>query len=301
MFFNRDGQVKCKTRIPALLVVVAGCTCVQSAAAHGFAGKRFFPATLTIDDSFVNPELDFLYTYTKVPGDDGKPLYTSALSAEFAQPLTHNFELGVGGNYLHLVPAGASATQNGFDNIELSSKYQVFVHDTAESAFAVGLNADLGASGSRRVGAESFSTLSPVVYYSKGFGNISWPALRPFAMTAQIAPNFPTDSSEPHTVDWGFTIQYSLPYLEDFVKYTGLRAPFKNMLPIVEFANQTCLDHGCSGQTTGTINPGVIWVGRHTQMAFELSIPENRRSGSHVGFMLQYHLYLDDIFPSMKR
>ena len=273
----------------------------QSAGAHGFSGKRFFPATLTIDDSFINPELDFLYTHGKVPGDDGRSLNVSSLSVEFAQPLTHNFQLGIGGTYLRLNPTGAGPSQNGFDNIDLSGKYQVFVHGDAESALAVGLNADLGGTGSRRVGAESFSTLSPVLYYSKGLGNLPLQALRPLAITAQLSPNFSTSSQEPHTLDWGFTVQYSLPYLENFVKYTGLRAPFKNMVPIVEFSNRTCLDRGCGGQTTGTINPGVIWVGKSTQVAFELSIPVNRRSGSQVGFLLQYHVYLDDIFPSLKR
>ncbi len=273
----------------------------QQAGAHGFAGKRFFPATLTIDDSFINPELDFLYAKRKVPGDDGGSVNMSGLSVEFAQPLTHNFQLGIGANYLHLNPGGAGPVQNGFDNVELSSKYQVFVDGDAESALAVGLDADLGGTGSRRVGAESFSTLSPVVYYSKGLGNLSLQALRPFAITAQLSPNFPINSDEPHTLDWGFTVQYSLPYLEDFVKYTGLRAPFRNMVPIVEFSNQTCLDRGCAGQTTGTINPGVIWVGKKTQVAFELNVPINRRSGSQVGFMLQYHVYLDDVVPSLKR
>ncbi len=85
------------------------------------------------------------------------------------------------------------------------------------------------------------------------------------------------------------------------LKYTGLKTPFKNMVPIVEFSNETCLDRGCGGQTTGTINPGVIWVGKSTQVAFELSVPVNQRSGSDVGFMLQYHVCLDDIFPSLKR
>ncbi|MEO7009012.1 MAG: hypothetical protein ABI156_07700 [Caldimonas sp.] len=274
---------------------------LQTAVAHGFAGKRFFPATLTIDDSFINPELDFLHTNNKVPGDDGGSINMSGLSVEFAQPLTHDFELGIGGTYLHLNPGGAGPAQNGFDNIELGGKYQIFVHDDAESALAVGLNFDIGGTGARRVGAESFSTISPVLYYSKGLGNSSLQALRPLAITAQIAPNFPTSSQESHTLDWGFTVQYSLPYLADFVKYTGLRAPFKNMIPIVEFSNQTCLDRGCGGQTTGTINPGLIWVGKSTQIGFELSVPVNQRTGSHVGFMLQYHVYLDDVFPSMKR
>jgi hypothetical protein len=48
----------------------------------------------------------------------------------------------------------------------------------------------------------------------------------------------------------------------------------------------------------GTVNPGFVWIGKYQQLGFELTVPINHESGSHVGFMLQYHLYLDDIIPS---
>jgi hypothetical protein len=49
--------------------------------------------------------------------------------------------------------------------------------------------------------------------------------------------------------------------------------------------------------TTGTINPGVVWVGDTFQVALEAMVPINRASGTGVGGMVQLHLYLDDIFP----
>ena len=49
--------------------------------------------------------------------------------------------------------------------------------------------------------------------------------------------------------------------------------------------------------TTGTINPGVIWVGTYFQVGIEALIPINRQSGSNVGVIAQLHLYLDDIDP----
>ena len=49
--------------------------------------------------------------------------------------------------------------------------------------------------------------------------------------------------------------------------------------------------------TTGTINPGVIWVGNTFQVALEAIVPINRASGTGVGAMVQLHLYLDDLFP----
>ena len=50
--------------------------------------------------------------------------------------------------------------------------------------------------------------------------------------------------------------------------------------------------------TTGTVNPGVIWVGSYFQVGIEAMIPVNRASGSGVGVLGQLHLYLDDMFPA---
>jgi hypothetical protein len=50
-------------------------------------------------------------------------------------------------------------------------------------------------------------------------------------------------------------------------------------------------------RTTGTVNPGVIYVADKFQLGFEAIIPVNRASGDGVGVIGQLHLYLDDIFP----
>jgi hypothetical protein len=50
--------------------------------------------------------------------------------------------------------------------------------------------------------------------------------------------------------------------------------------------------------TTGTINPGVIWVGSYFQVGLEAQLPVNGASGHGVGVLGQLHLYLDDIFPT---
>lgn len=51
------------------------------------------------------------------------------------------------------------------------------------------------------------------------------------------------------------------------------------------------------GQTIGTINPGLIWVNRYGQFGIEAQIPVNSASGSHVGVLVQAHVFLDDIAP----
>jgi hypothetical protein len=51
-------------------------------------------------------------------------------------------------------------------------------------------------------------------------------------------------------------------------------------------------------QTTGTVNPGFIWINRCGQFGVEAQIPVNRASGSHVGIPVQAHSFFDDGAPT---
>ena len=90
-----------------------------------------------------------------------------------------------------------------------------------------------------------------------------------------------------------------MPYLKSAVVDLGLPDFFNHLIPIVEASLQTPVSNTFSSRTvtTGTISPGVIWVGLYYQVGIEALIPVNRQSGTSVGVIAQLHLYLDDIFP----
>jgi hypothetical protein len=100
----------------------------------------------------------------------------------------------------------------------------------------------------------------------------------------------------PDVLQLGMAIEYSLPYLQSFVKDVGLGAPFNRLIPIVEFSYEKPINRGASG-FTGFVNPGVIWAGRHAQFALEAIIPANSRTGGGKGFLFQVHFFIDDLFP----
>jgi hypothetical protein len=81
------------------------------------------------------------------------------------------------------------------------------------------------------------------------------------------------------------------------VRDVGIPAPFNRMIPLVEVALQTPIDGHRSGNTTGTVNPGIIWFGRYVQLGLEAVIPINNLTGKNVGVLAQVHFYLDDILP----
>jgi hypothetical protein len=300
-------------RYPAVMALSALACAASTASAHGFAGKRFFPATLVTEDPFVADELSLpTIAYRKVPGEGDEPAARETdFSVDVAKRITENFGIGIGATYKEVRPE-EGGSQRGFDNLEASVKYKFYQNDEHEAIVSAGIDWDIGGSGTKRVGAESFSTVTPAIFFGKGFGDLPAEAKfwRPFAITGSIGVGFPTRSStttvsdedepdverNPHTLEWGFAIQYSIPYLQSFVQDLGWREPFNRMIPLVEFSMSTALDRGAHG-TTGTINPGVLWAGQTIQLGIEAVIPVNSRSGNSVGVLAQLHFFLDDLFP----
>ncbi|TBR72416.1 MAG: hypothetical protein EPN64_18195 [Burkholderiaceae bacterium] len=265
--------------------------------AHAIAGDRIFPATLAVDDPGVGDELDLQFGHIRTSNDDGDAVSVDTWSYNYAKTITPNLGFSIGSDYATQRVTG-SPTVKGLDNLQLGVKYLVYVNPVHEFMLSVGVLDEVGGSGSKAIGS-SYSTYTPTIYAGKGFGDLpdalSW--LRPFAVTGTVGQQYASDSSVPNALNWGVTLQYSLPYLQSFVKNVGLPKPFSNLIPVVELAMSTCTSGSCSGQTTGTINPGIIWESRAAQIGLEAQIPVNGASGRGVGVLLQVHFFFDDIFP----
>jgi hypothetical protein len=274
----------------------------SAALAHGFAGQRFFPATLLTDDPFVADEMS-LPTVTRVPtGPDGSQ--ETDIGIDLAKRITPSLGLTLGQQWVYLQPAG-SAAATGLGGLETGLQYQLFVDGSHEAIGLVGLNVSWGRTGRvQALGADDFTTLTPTFDFGKGLGDLpsSLAYLRPFAVTGNLGFDFPTKtesagSPNPNNFNYGFAIEYSLPYLECCVKDLGLRDPFSQMIPLVEVAFSTPVNRAAGLQTTGTIQPGIIWSGQYYQVGAEAIIPMNRASGHGFGGIVQLHFYLDDLFP----
>ncbi|HEX7369015.1 MAG TPA: hypothetical protein VF284_01870 [Rhodanobacteraceae bacterium] len=264
--------------------------CVTTAGAHAIAGQRLFPSTLNFDDPGIGAELPLVFSHTRADGATENDLDISV-----TKPITSNFSLIAGSGYGSLTQSGAPAVR-GWSNVEVGGVWQVYRNANSESIGSFSISRTFAHTGSRAT-RDDFSTWSPEFDFGQGFGKASANWLRPFALTGSIGLDLPDSREEPRMLNWGLSLQYSIPYLQDFVKYEGLKAPFDKMIPIVELPMQTCLDRGCNGQTTGYVAPGVIWIGRTVQWGVELTVPVNRRTGNSVGVMFGFDFYLDDLAP----
>jgi hypothetical protein len=288
----------------------------ETASAHGFAGSRFFPATLATDDPLVNDELSLPTVSSVVSPDDGGTRDTE-FSVDIAKRITPNFGVEIGERFIDLKPDGERSV-SGFGNLELGAKYEFFENDEHEAMVSLGANVEVGGTGRKQVAADRFSIWTPALFFGKGFGDLpnELSFLKPLALTGVIGVDIPTSARSrtvtlnevtgqrkidvehhPEVLEWGFALEYSLIYLQEQVKDIGVRSPFARLIPLVEFSFETPLNRGQEGQTIGTINPGLIWSGKYFQIGAEAVIPVNSRTGTNVGFIAQLHFYLDDLFP----
>ena len=287
----------------------------SDALAHCAIGGRFFPSTLNVDDPCVADELSLPTVSVFKNGDDPSAREID-ISGEFSKRITENFGISVAETWTHLRPPGGP-NASGFQNLETSFKYQLLSDAPRELAMSVGVVVEWGGTGAVQVGADRFSTITPTLFFGKGLGDLpdtmKW--IRPVALTGQVGYSIPSSAStteidpdtgeititpNPQFLVYGATLQYSMPYLKSNVVDLDLPDLINHLIPIVEaqFKTPVANNFGQSWVTTGTVNPGVIWVGDYFQVGVEAIIPINRASGTGVGVIGQLHLYLDDIFPT---
>ena len=155
-----------------------------------------------------------------------------------------------------------------------------------EAILSLSLGWEIGGVGDTDVGAEDFHVLSPALLFGKGLGDLpdSLAYLRPLAVTGIFGAEVPLTSKEGNSLTYGVAIEYSLPYLQQFVKDIGIPPAAGRIFPVVELLFSTPIDGEEKWKTTGTVNPGLIWAGKFVEIGVEAIIPSTigraRTSGS---------------------
>src|SRR6195256_1203996 len=310
------------TAVPGFLLLLATGPEVSA----GYVGDRFFPSTLATTvptpADFYNPPY-----FVKLPDTattheiDIPTTYSRLVTKDWSVFFTETFRI---------LDVANKGRLSGFDNLVIGTQYQLYTNPEHQFVFTVGGTAAIGGTGSPGI-ASSFSTLTPTVYIGKGFGDLpdslAW--LRPLTVSGTVAVAVPTASTSLGTIDslradagaftslmtvpsgattlsetinpkilqLGFALEYSLVTNQyTGANRTGTRYP-EGWVPLVEFTTSTPLNGPLAGRTTGTVNPGVIWVSRYLQVGVEAIIPIDAHSGRDLGVRAQAHLYLPAIFP----
>jgi hypothetical protein len=300
----------------AMAVAVIGLLLPEGAHAHGVAGARLFVSTMLIDDPNVADEATIpMFFYLPQPASPGTPAARqSQLSFEWDKRITENFGFAIGDGYTWLRQPGMK-TANGWQNLELALKYKPYVNAEHEFMMSVGIVRELartGANGSNGAVLDNDDTSSttPTIYFGKGLGDLPIGYLRALAITGTLgyqiadkklkiidaAGDFNNGASNQWT--GGLSIQYSMLYLSSQVKDFGLPDWVNRLTPLVEMTWASSASKPNDTNTQYLFGVGVNYTTVNYATSFELLIPGNRETGSHLGFVAQFHLYFDDLFPN---
>ena len=104
--------------------------------------------------------------------------------------------------------------------------------------------------------------------------------MRPLALTGKLALAIPTSGAAPNVVEFGFAVEYSVPYLQEAVRNRGIAGPLSRIVPLVEVTLAT--------------------PGTRMQFTLEAAIPVNDRSGTGVGVRAGFHIFLNRLFPTSR-
>ena len=264
---------------------------------HAVCGARIFPATLAIDDPGVLDELT-LPVVSYVPfNSDAAHEWDASFS--WTKTITPGLSVVIGDGPTWTHPGGY-----GWNGLNTELQWQALCIPDAEFMFKVGFNIGWAGTGTGTLaGSGGQNTYSPLVAAGLGFGTLpqSVKYLRPFAVTAEFSTTSPGQdwtAGVPNvsTFNWGFTLQYSLPYFN--TQLAEIDNDFlKHLVPIAEFAFQTPIYNGAVAgvTTTGYFQPGVIYEAAQWQIALEAMVPMTGATGHGVGVIGSLDFYLDDI------
>ena len=124
--------------------------------AHAVAGARTFPVTLTIDDPGVADEASRpTFSFQRQPDDpDTGHGFQYNVAAELDKRITENLGVGVNGGYT-VRTAQFGKTETGFQNLNVTLKYQAWVNAPHEAILSLGVIRELARTGTAHTASDA--------------------------------------------------------------------------------------------------------------------------------------------------
>jgi hypothetical protein len=286
--------------------------------AHAVCGSRVYPVTLTLDDPGVADELTLpQIVYTRAAADGGAgPSHDTSIQFEYDKRLTDEFGFAFNDDY-NVNQQNNAKTQTGWDDITVTAKWAKCVDPDSDFQLGFGVIREFGRTGTSHIGSDEHGNTAPTIYLGKGLDEIPAPMLQPLQFTGEFsyavadrefkqftvvdpltgATTTRANTGYPNAWIGSFSVQYSIPYLQNQIKDFGLAEPFAHMIPVAEFTWTSAAASPGGSPASWTLAPGFIYLRSWYQIGVEALVPLDKAAGTNVGFIVQVHVFIDDLYP----
>ena len=306
--------------VPIAALSYAGALLFDSspASAHAVCGSRVYPVTLTMDDPGVADEItipQIVYTRSAADGGPG-PSHDTSVQFEYDKRLTEEIGFAFNDSY-NINQQDNAKTQTGFDDLSVTAKWAKCVDPDNDFQLGFGVIREFGRTGTSHIGSDQYGNTAPTIYLGKGADFIPAPMLQPLQFTGELSyiiadkefkqfnvldpmtglSSARNNSGSSNAWNGSFSIQYSIPFLQNSIKDFGLPEPLAHLIPVAEFNWQSAASSPGGNATSWTLAPGAIYLRTWYQVGVEALVPLNKAAGTNVGFIVQFHVFLDDLYP----
>jgi hypothetical protein len=277
-------------------VGVLACGLVAgSAHAHGVVGQRSFIEPFVAED--VNPKNEFVIA--RPEWDEGREGRTFSLGFGLEKKISDRFSITLDSAWLDVDPEEGSH-ESGFDNLGVTLKYAFWIDPEHEAITSVALEST-APTGSADVGAEKDWSFKPFFLYGKGFGDLPGELkyLQPLAIQGDAGFEVSIDRDRSTTFAHNVAVEYSIPYLQSFVRDFGIGWPVRNFIGDVEFNFEHGVNGEAQGKTASFVTPGIVYMDRWVEVGVAGRFPLNHRAHEELdwGIIGIVDLFIDDLLP----
>lgn len=293
--------------------VIISLICVNSAVwAHGIVGQRMFIEPLVAEDANIKNELD-LPRIELLPMTDGTVRTLDGSLEKTLWPDRWSVVEEQSRVYRRL----AGTTVAAFDDMEVGTKLAAYRNEQHEFVLTPALFFT-APTGSQKLG-DRHTAVQPALLFAKGLGDVHVGWLRPVAFQGDVGYNVSAMGRPERRVIYDMVMEYSLPYLNQFVRNAdagfdlehnlrlgnSARAILGDLFPFVEFNASTPVA-GTAHSTTSFLRPGVLYMGKFFQLGAAVDLPRGAGSSEQKAgcvilldlFVILLDLFLDEIHPA---
>src|ERR1700730_15357218 len=149
----------------SLTIALAGLVASQPAYAHGIAGNRFFPGTLTFDDPAVADEAILPNFSSLNHPDGGGDVTDNRINWSFTRLLTPAVGVVVDNSWI--TRNWGVTKRSGFDVTNVGIKWEIYRDNPHEALISASLAWGIGNSGAQGVDANAPHTIKPGMFLAK--------------------------------------------------------------------------------------------------------------------------------------
>src|SRR5262249_38227071 len=187
-----------------------------------------------------------------------------------------------------------------FSNLGITLKFAFFIDPEHEAILSAALEST-APTGSRDVGAEQDWSFKPFLLYGKGFGDLPSAVkyLQPVAVQGDAGFEIAVDRDRTTTLAHNIALEYSIPYLQSFVRDFGLGWPLKNLIADGEFNFEHSVNGEEHGKSAVFATPGIVYMDRWIEVGVAGRFPLNQQAHEELdwGIVGIVDLFIDDILP----